>query len=697
MGKVNGLGLVNEEILVKEYLRVIEYVVDSVSRDGYHKIIALWEYDRRPTNGAQFVLHGQRLMTSNEEASKLLIPYIRSVLDALQIRNGPGHAEVKIHNGEAVLVEIGSRCHGGEGLWCIVEDECYGYNQAVVAVDSYLNGEAFVRYPDEPSEIKASGRIKYLVSHITGKLQCLNDENIKEIASMESFRGKDIFVDPGQIIKPTIDCFTWAGAIQMVHKSEEHMLRDYARIEEIENDNLFILQSEELPRENCVCIVDPFSTGAVVASNVNKRNLRCVCIYSSYLDVFEGINNFIPHGLQVTFDEVVKTNLQQGPNRVENENKYADDIIEQLKRLPWNILSIVAGCETGVELTDRLCKRLDLRRNGDMNSDGRRNKYLMGEAIRSAGVRAVKQKCIESISEVDTFYQMYNTTDDNLIFPVIVKPVESAGSDSVTKCVNREQLVNTVEKILQSKNQLGKQNSSVLLQEFLDGIEFVVDCVSRDGIHKVVALWQYDKRPINGADFVYFGQWLLDANDPQYAPLINYQKSVLDALGIINGPSHGEVKLCRGEPVEVEVGARCHGAEGAWCDLENAVYGANQAELALDAYLGDGEAFNQIPDLCIHQGKYGVLVILVSYVEGELIEINEAFMQEIRNMPSFRGMELFVHKGEVMHKTIDCFTFAGNVKLIHDDMDAIRSHYERIREIELSGLFQVREINEEDY
>ena len=26
-----------------------------------------------------------------------------------------------------------------------------------------------------------------------------------------------------------------------------------------------------------------------------------------------------------------------------------------------------------------------------------------------------------------------------------------------------------------------------------------------------------------------------------------------------NGPSHAEVKMCRGEPVLVEVGARCHG------------------------------------------------------------------------------------------------------------------------------------------
>ena len=51
----------------------------------------------------------------------------------------------------------------------------------------------------------------------------------------------------------------------------------------------------------------------------------------------------------------------------------------------------------------------------------------------------------------------------------------------------------------------------VVLQECLRGVEYVVDCVSRDGEHKVLMLWKYDKRPANGADFVYFGERPLDS------------------------------------------------------------------------------------------------------------------------------------------------------------------------------------------
>jgi hypothetical protein len=42
LGKVNGLGFYNKNILVQEYLEGPEYVIDIVSRDGEHKVMAIW-------------------------------------------------------------------------------------------------------------------------------------------------------------------------------------------------------------------------------------------------------------------------------------------------------------------------------------------------------------------------------------------------------------------------------------------------------------------------------------------------------------------------------------------------------------------------------------------------------------------------------------------------------------------------------
>jgi hypothetical protein len=38
-GQINGLGSVNEGVLVQEFLGGVEYAIDSVSRDGVHKIV----------------------------------------------------------------------------------------------------------------------------------------------------------------------------------------------------------------------------------------------------------------------------------------------------------------------------------------------------------------------------------------------------------------------------------------------------------------------------------------------------------------------------------------------------------------------------------------------------------------------------------------------------------------------------------
>jgi hypothetical protein len=123
MGKVNGLGLMNNEVLVQEYLDGQEYVVDMVSRDGVHKVVALWASDRRDTNHSSFLCHGLRLISPDEINShyqnsfQSLVAYHQKVLTALGILNGPSHGKLKWCNGEPVLIGVTACCHGGEGTW----------------------------------------------------------------------------------------------------------------------------------------------------------------------------------------------------------------------------------------------------------------------------------------------------------------------------------------------------------------------------------------------------------------------------------------------------------------------------------------------------------------------------------------------------------------------------------------------------
>jgi hypothetical protein len=163
--------------------------------------------------------------------------------------------------------------------------------------------------------------------------------------------------------------------------------------------------------------------------------------------------------------------------------------------------------------------------------------------------------------------------------------------------------------------------------------------------------------------------------------LIDYQKKVLDAIGIRHGPTHGEVKMCRGEPVLVEVGARCHGVEGSWIEVCNGVYGYNQADSAINSYL-DPEAFAKLPPEPTQRFGYGRLLFICVKNCGLLEQINEKFTQEIQGMGSVIHLEYFVKVGTTIAKTIDGFTLGGLVRLYGIDPEGLARDYDRIRDME---------------
>ena len=91
-------------------------------------------------------------------------------------------------------------------------------------------------------------------------------------------------------------------------------------------------------------------------------------------------------------------------------------------------------------------------------------------------------------------------------FPVVLKPTESAGSDGVKLCYTLEEAKEHFETLMKGQLVNGGDCPSVLCQEFLMGTEYVIDHVSRDGVHKLCMIWVYDKRDVNGANFVYYGR-----------------------------------------------------------------------------------------------------------------------------------------------------------------------------------------------
>ena len=105
-----------------------------MSCDGVHKTMMVWVYDKRPTNGGDFVYYGMVPVDSQSREAQILIKYTRDVLDALKL--GPDNVPC--------LVEMNCRSHGWDGAWVpLAKKPTGGYSQPDVTLDSHLDAMAF--------------------------------------------------------------------------------------------------------------------------------------------------------------------------------------------------------------------------------------------------------------------------------------------------------------------------------------------------------------------------------------------------------------------------------------------------------------------------------------------------------------------------------------------------------------------------
>ena len=454
-------------------------------------------------------------------------------------------------------------------------------------------------------------------------------------------------------------------------------------------------RSAERSRE-VVAVVDAFSTGACVAAEAAARGYGILHVLS--LEPSDELAAMVPAHLRGAlpwageFSVDTSTPLEAGAARL------ASQLRAFCAGRELALVGVVAGAETGVKLADCLGDAVvagawapGVRSNGAAGVEARRNKWDMGEKVRGAGVRAVRQlRSTGWDADLERWLRddwKVDPADDAAPVDLIVKPTESAGSDGVTGCKTVGEVRAAVGALVGAINGLGQKNEEVLIQEFLRGDEYIVDAVSRDGVHKVVGMWLYDRKPTNGAGFVCHGQRFMSADEPVVGLLVAYAETVLDALEFRHGPSHMEVKLVPGSeaPCLVEVGARCHGAEGFWISVADECAGTNQARAALDAYVDAGAfaALAPLPPAPLLAS--GTIKFLLVHEDGTLDKIDDAVVRRIKALASYRGYEIFVEAGKTVEATRNCFSWGGVVKLNHADPQQVLDDYAFLDAICLPG------------
>ncbi|MGW1617791.1 ATP-grasp domain-containing protein [Streptomyces sp. NPDC002172] len=251
-----------------------------------------------------------------------------------------------------------------------------------------------------------------------------------------------------------------------------------------------------------------------------------------------------------------------------------DQVVDQLHAL--DPVAVLAGQEPGVPLADMLSERLGLATNGTALSTARRDKYEMIETLRAAGIRCADQFKTDDPDAAAAWAVRHGRT------PVVVKPLSSASSDNVYICRTAEEVADAARRVLASHSMFAERNTEVLVQEFLSGREYAVDCVSADGSRYLAGVWESERRHIDGGRTIYDMCVLRDPDAAPVPALNAYVHTVLDALGIRHGPSHAEVIMTPQGPTLVEIGARLNGSMDP--DFHDIVFGTNVAELVAHAY-----------------------------------------------------------------------------------------------------------------
>ncbi len=140
-------------------------------------------------------------------------------------------------------------------------------------------------------------------------------------------------------------------------------------------------------------------------------------------------------------------------------------------------------------------------------------------------------------------------------YPVVLKPAAHAASIGVIRADTPEQLTAAFEFADQAAG-LGRESTSVLVEEYLDGPEVSAECVTYGGETTVVAV---TRKTVSAPPYFEELAHSVDAADPLLDVVAPAARAAIHALGITDGVCHVEMRLVDGRPRLVEVNGRIAG------------------------------------------------------------------------------------------------------------------------------------------
>jgi biotin carboxylase len=279
------------------------------------------------------------------------------------------------------------------------------------------------------------------------------------------------------------------------------------------------------------------------------------------------------------------------------------------------------------------------------------------------------------------------TAADELGLPLVVKPNGGRGSAGVTVVRDRDQVADAFEHARRWGADVGEHGACLevtppMLEQFVDGPEYSIECFTVDGRHHVAAVTEKFVDETTHVELGHVVPARLGADE--HERVVTYVESVLTALGVRSGVTHTEVIVGPGGPEIVETHLRKAGDE--ILELVRDCTGWDLDEATVLQSGGSDVPLPPWPAGSARRGEHydGAAAIWFAAADrhGTLIGVDG--IDRVTAAPGVRDARQLVPAGATVEPLSSSLSRVVRVRVVADDADtAISRAAEHVRSLEV--------------
>ena len=359
------------------------------------------------------------------------------------------------------------------------------------------------------------------------------------------------------------------------------------------------------------------------------------------------------------------------PITIIKEDPDYEKTLQDIKAL--DPLLVLPGGEEGVVIGTRLADELGMVGNPYSNIKAMTEKTEMHKRLKAAGLRYIRGKEVSSREDCISFINELGTED------AVIKQVHGVASVGVHLVHGKDELIKAFKQECKAENMFGETVNRLMVQERIFGDEYIVNTISRDGIPAITSIFRYFKKRTPTGAMIYQGYETVNELGKKEKELVDYAFQAVRAIGITDGPVHGEYMIDKDGPVLIEANCRVLGGS-APPDFLDKVFGYHETDIILDSMLDKDfhKEFRNRPYKPLRKGY-----------SKDFSSETDQHISSSGIIPILMGMKSY-HSGWVtnagqtdfIYKTVDLETEIGCVYLVHDDDAVTKKDFEFLMYIE---------------